>query len=138
MGRRWAIAGAWWPVRGRGGNGAGRRISIHRRHAGDGQAHTESHAPDQDCIVARGGKPTIRLAAQSTVLHAKARGHSRMPEAFYEMVEALCPGSKVELFARSCRKGWASHGDEVGRGVAAWSRLTQDRLAGTPSIVRII
>ncbi len=59
------------------------------------------------------GKPTVRLSNQATVIHAKARGHSRKPEAFYEMVEGLCPGSKVELFARSHRRGWTSHGDEV-------------------------
>ena len=45
---------------------------------------------------------------------SKARRHSRKPEDFYEMVETLCPGSKVELFARSRRKGWTNHGDEVG------------------------
>ena len=44
--------------------------------------------------------PTVRLSNQATVLHAKARGHSRNPEAFYEMVESLSPGSKLELFAR--------------------------------------
>jgi N6-adenosine-specific RNA methylase IME4 len=29
------------------------------------------------------------------------------------MVEALCPGSKADVFARTQRDGWASYGDEV-------------------------
>ncbi len=39
--------------------------------------------------------------------------HSEKPEAFYELVESLCPGSKVSLFERKRRAGWVMWGDEV-------------------------
>jgi ParB/Sulfiredoxin domain/MT-A70 len=57
----------------------------------------------------------VTLTNQSTVLFAPApeNRHSRKPDAFYELVESLCPGSKVELFCRHPRCGWAAHGDEA-------------------------
>jgi N6-adenosine-specific RNA methylase IME4 len=64
----------------------------------------------EQCILAVRGRPIVKLTTQTTVLHAPARGHSRKPDAFYEMVESLCPGSKVELFARRRRKGWVTWG----------------------------
>ena len=41
----------------------------------------------------------------TTLLHARAREHSRKPEKFYRLVESLCPGTKVRLFARTPRIG---------------------------------
>ncbi len=67
----------------------------------------------EHCLMAVRGRPTVRLTNQSTLLPAKRRGHSSKPEAFYEMVEKLCPGSRVELFQRRPREGWVGHGDEV-------------------------
>jgi len=43
------------------------------------------------------------------------REHSRKPEEFYELVEATCPGSKLELFAREKRPGWEAWGAETDR-----------------------
>jgi N6-adenosine-specific RNA methylase IME4 len=31
-------------------------------------------------------------------------------------VEQLCPGSKLEMFARTKREGWDSWGDELDKG----------------------
>ena len=67
----------------------------------------------EHCILAVRGKPTVTLTNQTTVLHARAREHSRKPEEFYALVESLCPGSKAELFQRYPREGWCGHGDEV-------------------------
>jgi N6-adenosine-specific RNA methylase IME4 len=39
--------------------------------------------------------------------------HSKKPDVFAEMIETVCPGDKVELFARSQRKGWDVFGNEV-------------------------
>ncbi len=69
----------------------------------------------EHCILAVRGKPVITLSNQTTVLHAPVREHSRKPEEFYALVESLCPGSKVELFARTPRRGWAAYGDEIDR-----------------------
>ena len=67
----------------------------------------------EHCILAVRGKPVVQLTNQSTALRAPVREHSRKPIEFYKMVEKLCPGSKVELFAREKREGWESWGGEV-------------------------
>jgi N6-adenosine-specific RNA methylase IME4/ParB-like chromosome segregation protein Spo0J len=64
----------------------------------------------EQCVLAIRGKPTVVLTNQTTLLEASVREHSRKPQAFYALVEALCPGSKVELFAREVREGWVAHG----------------------------
>jgi N6-adenosine-specific RNA methylase IME4 len=69
----------------------------------------------EHCIMAARGRPTVTLTNQTTVLHAPVREHSRKPEEFYTLVEALCPGSKLEMFARQARPGWVAHGSETGR-----------------------
>lgn len=69
----------------------------------------------EHCILAVRGKPTVTLTNETTVLDAARREHSRKPDEFYALVEALCPGSKVELFAREARPGWAAWGAETGK-----------------------
>lgn len=66
----------------------------------------------EHCILAVRGKPVVELTNQSTILRAPRREHSRKPDEFYDLVEKLCPGSKVEIFAREPRKGWSSWGAE--------------------------
>lgn len=68
----------------------------------------------EHCLMCVYGKPTINLTNQTTLLLANAGKHSAKPDEFYEMVEALCPGSKLEMFQRTPRKGWTGHGDESG------------------------
>jgi N6-adenosine-specific RNA methylase IME4 len=69
----------------------------------------------EHCILAVRGKPIVTLTNQTTLLHAPMREHSRKPNEFYTLVEALCPGSKCELFAREQRSGWDTFGAEAGR-----------------------
>jgi N6-adenosine-specific RNA methylase IME4 len=71
----------------------------------------------EHCILAVRGKPVVTLTRETTLLVADGRGHSRKPDAFYTLVESLCPGSKVELFARRGRPGWAAWGAETGERV---------------------
>jgi N6-adenosine-specific RNA methylase IME4 len=66
----------------------------------------------EHCLLGVRGRPRVRLTNQSTLLLAPARGHSQKPQEFYELVEGLCPGAKVELFARRQRPGWAAHGNQ--------------------------
>jgi N6-adenosine-specific RNA methylase IME4 len=65
------------------------------------------------CIMAVKGKPTINLTNQTTILNADATKHSEKPDVFYEMVEKLCVGRRLDYFARKKREGWAVFGDEV-------------------------
>jgi N6-adenosine-specific RNA methylase IME4 len=67
----------------------------------------------EHCLMAIRGKPTIMLTNQTTVLHGPLREHSRKPDEFYALVEALCPGNKWELFARAQRAGWTTSGAEA-------------------------
>jgi len=60
----------------------------------------------EHCIMAVRGHPITKLTNQSTVLHAPVRAHSQKPDEFYRLVETLCPGRKIELFARENRDGW--------------------------------
>lgn len=66
----------------------------------------------EHCILAVRGKPVVELKNQSTMLRAPRREHSRKPDEFYTLVESLCPGSKLDIFARSERRGWTAWGAE--------------------------
>ncbi len=68
----------------------------------------------EHCILAVKGNPMVTLTNQSTVMHADRREHSRKPDEFYGLVEALCPGTKLEMFSRAERPSWASWGAETG------------------------
>lgn len=67
----------------------------------------------EHCILAVRGKPIVSLTNQTTIIREKRREHSRKPDAFYQLVEALCPGSKLEMFSRTPRDGWAAWGAET-------------------------
>lgn len=41
------------------------------------------------------------------------RGHSWKPMDTYSKIEAVSHGPRLEMFARSRREGWDSHGDEI-------------------------
>lgn len=66
----------------------------------------------EHCILAVRGRPTVTLTNQTTHLAGPMREHSRKPDEFYALVDAICPGSKVEMFCREPRKGWAAWGAE--------------------------
>jgi N6-adenosine-specific RNA methylase IME4 len=48
--------------------------------------------------------------------------HSAKPEAFQNMVEAVSPGPRLELFARRARPGWTVWGNEVEANTTAHQR----------------
>jgi len=68
----------------------------------------------EHCIMAVRGKPVVTLTNQTTLIRAPSREHSRKPEEFYQLVESLCPGSKLDFFARTTRTGWVAYGNETG------------------------
>lgn len=69
----------------------------------------------EHCVLATKGQPRLARTSQTTLLHARKREHSRKPDEFYRLVEGLCPGRKLDLFAREARKGWATWGYEAGK-----------------------
>ena len=64
------------------------------------------------CIMAVKGKPSLHLTNQTTVIHAERRQHSRKPDEFYQMVESLCIGRRLDYFSREKRPGWEQFGSE--------------------------
>lgn len=62
------------------------------------------------------GRPGLPLPANlaSSVIREKRREHSRKPDRAYEIVETYYPKAKrLELFARTARKGWTAWGAEA-------------------------
>lgn len=66
----------------------------------------------EHCIMAIKGRPVVTLTNESTVIYGEAPEH-RKPEEFYKLVEALCPGTKVEMYARTERTGWNCYRSET-------------------------
>ena len=66
----------------------------------------------EHCLLCVRGRPVVILTNQTTIIRERRREHSRKPDAFYSMVETLCPGNRVELFAREGRDGWVRWGAE--------------------------
>lgn len=66
----------------------------------------------EHCLMCIKGKPIINLTNQTTVIYGPLRQHSRKPDEFYQLVDELCYGSKLELFSRQEREGWTIHGIE--------------------------
>ncbi len=64
------------------------------------------------CVLAVRGSPKVTLTNQTTVLEAPAREHSRKPDEFYELVEALCLGRRLDYFSREPRPGWEQYGND--------------------------
>jgi len=60
----------------------------------------------EHCLMAARGEPGRNLKNQTTFISGDVREHSRKPEAFYQLVEGLCPGAKLEMFATEPRKNW--------------------------------
>lgn len=73
----------------------------------------------EHAILAVRGKAIPPSGTESTLLTApRPSGHSTKPDEFYSLVERLCPGARVELFARKQRPGWTCWGSEVGAGAS--------------------
>lgn len=70
----------------------------------------------ETCIVATRGKYSklIDSHRELSVFSAQRRAHSEKPAEFYALVERLCVGPRVELFARRHRPGWDCLGSELG------------------------
>ncbi len=67
----------------------------------------------EHCLLAARGKPVFLHGQHTTALQAARREHSRKPDEFYALVEATCPGNRVELFCRQHREGWEVHGNNT-------------------------
>jgi len=60
----------------------------------------------EHCLVGVKGGYRLIPGNTSTVLIADSAEHSVKPESFYNMVDRLCPGNKIDIFGRKKHAGW--------------------------------
>jgi N6-adenosine-specific RNA methylase IME4 len=65
------------------------------------------------CLLGIKGKPIYHNTKYRDIITEKGREHSRKPESFYNMVNDICIGTKLDYFSREKRKGWYSYGNEI-------------------------
>lgn len=64
-------------------------------------------------IGTRENTPHPKFRPDSCFEADRGQVHSRKPEAVYGIIESMYDGSKIEMFCRKERTGWASHGNEL-------------------------
>ena len=89
-----------------------KRTSRGKRWFGMGRTVRAEH---EVAIVAKRGSPDVLSRSIRSTFEAAVpeRGHSAKPEAFFELVESLVAGPRLELFARRKRRGWTCLGNEI-------------------------
>jgi N6-adenosine-specific RNA methylase IME4 len=77
-------------------------------------------AEHEVCLIGTRGSPRILNHSTRTMFATDVDGfsahvgrHSEKPEKFYEIVESLYEGPRIELFARRARPGWTCLGLEI-------------------------
>lgn len=79
---------------------------------GIGMGYTLRSATEH-ILVARKGKPKVNNRSIPTHFSAKRLRHSEKPEEARVIIEKICDGPFLELFARKVVKGWDVFGNEV-------------------------
>lgn len=87
-----------------------KRTANGKRWFGMGRTVRAEH---ETCLIATRGQPHVKSHSIRSTFEAQVGRHSQKPEAFYDLVESLCDGPYVELFARRQRPGWTCLGDEA-------------------------
>jgi N6-adenosine-specific RNA methylase IME4 len=67
------------------------------------------------CLIGIKGKPTWINTEYRDIIREKRREHSRKPESFYNFVEAVTVGRKLDYFSREQRAGWATFGNDASK-----------------------
>lgn len=75
--------------------------------------------PQYNCefvVYARRGSPEFRDTKQFfTCFNAQRREHSRKPDEFYELIERVTYGPRIDIFSRESRVGFEQFGNETGK-----------------------
>jgi N6-adenosine-specific RNA methylase IME4/ParB-like chromosome segregation protein Spo0J len=67
------------------------------------------------CLLCTKGSPLWVNTSERDILRESRREHSRKPDGFFEMVNKLCHGRKLEYFSREAREGWEIFGNETNK-----------------------
>lgn len=71
-------------------------------------------ATEHVLFCTRGSCPKPAIAIPTAFLHPRIARHSEKPERFYtEVVERISPAPRLEMFARTQRRGWRSWGNQL-------------------------
>lgn len=66
------------------------------------------------CLIGLKGKPIFKdIHDIRDLISEQKRDHSRKPETFYQLVDKLCIGRKLDYFSRTQRESWSSYGNEI-------------------------
>lgn len=75
--------------------------------------------PQYNCefiVYARIGSPVFIDTTDFPVcFEAPRREHSRKPDAFYDLIRRVTGGSRIDVFSREAREGFAQFGNETGK-----------------------
>lgn len=67
------------------------------------------------CLVGIKGKPVWENTSWRDVIREPRREHSRKPETFYQMVEEITVGRRLDFFSRGERAGWEAFGNDTSK-----------------------
>ncbi len=67
------------------------------------------------CLIGIKGKPYWDNTTYRDILSEARREHSRKPDGFFSMVDAITMGRKLEYFSREKRNGWEVFGNDTGK-----------------------
>ena len=67
------------------------------------------------CIVGIKGKPYWENTTFRDILNDPRREHSRKPDLFFEMIEKITMGRRLEYFSREKRNGWEVFGNDINK-----------------------
>lgn len=67
------------------------------------------------CLVGIKGKPYWDNTTYRDIINEPRRQHSRKPDAFFDMVDKITLGRKLEYFSREKREGWHVFGNDVNK-----------------------
>jgi N6-adenosine-specific RNA methylase IME4 len=67
------------------------------------------------CLVGVKGKPYWENTTFRDILNESRREHSRKPDSFFEMIEKITMGRRLEYFSREKREGWEVFGNDINK-----------------------
>jgi N6-adenosine-specific RNA methylase IME4 len=67
------------------------------------------------CLVGIKGKPYWENTTYRDIITESRREHSRKPDCFFEMIEKITMGNRLEYFSREKRKGWKVFGNDINK-----------------------
>jgi N6-adenosine-specific RNA methylase IME4 len=67
------------------------------------------------CLLGIKGKPYWENTSYRDIITESRREHSRKPDCFFEMIEKITMGNRLEYFSREKREGWKVFGNDINK-----------------------